>query len=451
FEVIKNPPKEPRETRWYELPSELYLMLLFLPVMGMTNLWDYPIYAVVLLVFLLGLNLLKSNFHDLTESIYQTIITGGKVIILSLLLMTPFLFSFVNPTLGVHFTRLKHLLSPVYWFQLFELWGFQFLIMILYWRYIFKTEPRYLEEQKRAALKKKTKPTKKVAPAAQTTPMTKAASETAAADNGKLGAARQWLHRMISGLSAADVFVFLICICAIGLFVGSELVYQKDITSDEYYRSNTYWKVGLQLFILLTIVVGYTAVRIFAIQRTRIKQILLGILVAIPIMMAMMYPFWSFRQAYGNFGQYLGLDASAYLKDLYPGDYEAAQWLNTNEKGQPAIVEAHGANGQAYSQYGRFTSVTGLPTILGWYDHEWFWRGNQSAPERDERASEVTTIYESPDLAPTQGILQKYQVKYIIIGQLEREKFKSLNEQKLISLGTVVFDSSGTKIIQVKN
>jgi uncharacterized membrane protein len=299
-----------------------------------------------------------------------------------------------------------------------------------------------------AALNKKAKNTKKAASVAQTKPIVKAASETAATDSGKLSA---WLRRKVSGFSAADLFVFLICICAIGLFAGSELVYQKDISPEEYYRSNTYWKVGLQLFILLTIMVGYTVVRIFAIQRTRVKQILLGILVAIPIMMAMMYPFWSFRQAYGNFGQYIGLDASAYLKDLYPGDYEAAQWLNTNEKGQPAIVEAHGANQQAYSQYGRFTSVTGLPTILGWYDHEWYWRGNQSAPERDERAGEVTNVYESPDLALTQSILQKYQVKYIILGQLEREKFKNLDEQKLISLGKVVFDSSGTKIIQVQN
>jgi uncharacterized membrane protein len=96
FEEIKNPPKKPRPPRWYELPFELYLMLLFLPVMWMTNAWDYPIYTVVLLVFLLGFNLLKNNFHDITESIYQTIITGGKVIVVSLLLLTPFFIIFVT-------------------------------------------------------------------------------------------------------------------------------------------------------------------------------------------------------------------------------------------------------------------------------------------------------------------------------------------------------------------
>ncbi|MCL6591607.1 MAG: hypothetical protein K6U80_16855 [Firmicutes bacterium] len=446
LEEMKSQKEPPPPSPWYKLPLELVLMLFFLPVMWMTNAWDYPIYAVVLLVFLVGLNLVKNNFHDLTESIYQGLITGGKAIILSLLLLTPFLISFVNPTMGVHFTRLNHLLSPVYWFQLFELWGFQFFFMILFWRYLFKTEPRYLEEQKRAvALKKpKTKVKSKVhAEARQTTP-------SPTADSGAFGAK---IRRIIMGLSAADLFVFLICICATGLFIGSELVYQKDISPPEHYRANTYWKVGLQLFILLAIMVGYTAIRIFAIPRGRKKQVLLAVAVAIPILMAMMYPFWSFSQAYGigQYGRYIGLDASAYLKDLYPDDHQAAEWLNANEKGQPVIVEAHGANQQSYTQKGRFTSVTGLPAILGWYDHEWYWRGNQSAAERDERANDVITLYEAEDMAAKRSILEKYQVKYIIIGQLERESYQKLDEQKLISLGKVVFNSPGTKIIQVQN
>lgn len=451
-EEIRNT-KEPREARWYELPLELILMLLFLPVLWLTNAWDYPIYAVVLLVFLFGLNLIKNNFRDVIDAIYQTIISGGKVVILSLLLLTPFLMSFANPTLGVHFTRLNHLLSPVYWFQLFELWGYQFFFIFLFGWYIYKIEPQYLERQKqRVAAKKKpqtakTKQASKTAQTASTVRSAPTAQQTAAS----LEKPGPRLFRIISGLSGADLFVLLICICAIGLFIGSELVYQKDISGDEYYRSNTYWKVGLQLFVLLAITVGYTAVRIFAIQRERKKQILWTVLVAIPIIMALMYPFWSFRQAYGNFTQYIGLDASAYLNDLYPDDYQAAQWLNANVKDQPVIVEAHGANGQSYSQKGRFTSVTGLPTILGWYDHEWYWRGNQSGPERDERANDVITVYESTDPAATQAVLKKYQVRYIILGQLERESYKNLNEPKLLSLGKVVFDSPGTKIIQVQN
>jgi len=91
--------------------------------------------------------------------------------------------------------------------------------------------------------------------------------------------------------------------------------------------------------------------------------------------------------------------------------------------------------------------ATGLPTVLGWRVHEWLWRGNY--PDLEARQREVKTIYEKGDIKASQEILQKYKVKYIILGDLERKKYQ-LDEEKLLSLGTVVLDSSQTKIIEVR-
>jgi uncharacterized membrane protein len=66
-----------------------------------------------------------------------------------------------------------------------------------------------------------------------------------------------------------------------------------------------------------------------------------------------------------------------------------------------------------------------------------------------ERVEEVATVYESDDLPATEAILAKYQIRYIIIGKLERDAFNNLKEDKLTALGTKVFDRGDTKIIEL--
>ncbi|MBU3978924.1 hypothetical protein KKE68_04465 [Patescibacteria group bacterium] len=134
-----------------------------------------------------------------------------------------------------------------------------------------------------------------------------------------------------------------------------------------------------------------------------------------------------------------------YLKTLYPSDYEAILWLNANISGQPVILEAQG---DSYTDYGRVSSNTGLPTVLGWTVHEWLWRGDYGVPA--PRITEVKDIYETKDLALTQKLLEKYKVKYVFIGALEYEKYPALDEQKFNKLGKLVFQKDRTKIYELK-
>ena len=91
--------------------------------------------------------------------------------------------------------------------------------------------------------------------------------------------------------------------------------------------------------------------------------------------------------------------------------------------------------------------ATGLPTVQGWFVHEWLWRGN--AEMIAERVNEVATVYESDDLSATEAILAKYRIQYIVVGKLERDTFEDLREDKLVALGRKVFDMPDTKIIQL--
>ena len=77
------------------------------------------------------------------------------------------------------------------------------------------------------------------------------------------------------------------------------------------------------------------------------------------------------------------------------------------------------------------------------------WRGDTGA--LNERAQEVETIYTSTNQEEVKALLEKYQVEYIFVGAREREKYESLNESMLQSLGNVVFsdEQSQTYVLQV--
>ena len=67
--------------------------------------------------------------------------------------------------------------------------------------------------------------------------------------------------------------------------------------------------------------------------------------------------------------------------------------------------------------------MTGLPTIQGWFTHEWLWRDDVTLVQ--ERIDDVMTIYESDDVEQTKELLDQYQVEYIVIGKLEYKNIRT--------------------------
>ena len=88
-----------------------------------------------------------------------------------------------------------------------------------------------------------------------------------------------------------------------------------------------------------------------------------------------------------------------------------------------------------------------MPTILGWTVHEWLWRGTYDIPA--PRINEVKTLYETSDTKITNAIIKKYNVKFIYIGKLEKQKYSKLNETKFKKIGKIIFSNSGTKIYKI--
>ena len=63
------------------------------------------------------------------------------------------------------------------------------------------------------------------------------------------------------------------------------------------------------------------------------------------------------------------------------------------------------ANGDSYSGFERVSASTGLPTILGWYVHEWLWRNNTD--DLNVKRDDVETIYTGTDQNQIQSLLRE--------------------------------------------
>ena len=259
-------------------------------------------------------------------------------------------------------------------------------------------------------------------------------------------------------LLQTDVFVFLLIILSTFLIILPEFIYLKDIYP-AHYRANTMFKLVFQSFMMLSISCGYIIVRLisnFKFQISNFSKKIFAIcylLFAICLItLVMTYPFLAVNSYYGldqkdTKGQSkkpTGLDGTTYLKTLYPGDYEAINWLNKNIKGQPVILEAQS---DSYTDFARVSSNTGLPTVLGWTVHEWLWRGTYDIPA--PRIAEIKTIYETPDPQTAKKLLNKYNVRLIFIGTLEYQKYPQLSEAKFQVLGRLLYQNQTTKIYQV--
>jgi uncharacterized membrane protein len=98
-------------------------------------------------------------------------------------------------------------------------------------------------------------------------------------------------------------------------------------------------------------------------------------------------------------------------------DYAAILYMQDHVNGSPVIVEGHT---EEYRWGSRFSIYTGLPSVVGW---SWHVRQHNSLLDGaiiDKRIDDVNNLYSTPDIQAAKQFLNKYQVRYIVVGGLER-------------------------------
>jgi uncharacterized membrane protein len=241
-----------------------------------------------------------------------------------------------------------------------------------------------------------------------------------------------------------DLFIASLFITSWALIAIPEFVYVKDIYVASHHRANTMFKLTYQAYVMFYLSSGYIAIRsLTLIKKKPIKLAALGLFTLL-FTLILWYPSIAINSYYNNLKSYRGLNGETWLDDRYPNLYGSVLWLRKNVKGQPTILEAPG---DSYTDFNVVSAYTGLPTVSGWFVHEWLWRGEASFPQA--RVTDIAQIYTSKNTTIAKSLLDKYKVKYIIIGPQEKRKYPDLNEKTFEQLGEIVFNSGDTRIFKL--
>ena len=195
-----------------------------------------------------------------------------------------------------------------------------------------------------------------------------------------------------------------------------EIVFLRDPYGSALHRMNTVFKLYFQAWLLLALafpalIVGWIESEDRWTRRIAVASVLIGLTASLCYPMAAIALRWNGRASFS-------LDGIAYLDRDHPSDGPAIRRLAAQTRGLPVVLEA---TGDPYSYYARVASNTGLPTVLGWANHESVWRGVDPRIERRKR--DVDLLYRETDADRLGAALAQYRVRYVFVGELERSRY----------------------------
>ncbi len=194
---------------------------------------------------------------------------------------------------------------------------------------------------------------------------------------------------------------------ALLLVLFCELFYINDSYAEPQERLNTVMKIYFQIWIL------WGVASAFFLSRVRNKALIVFavFLIAASTIHPVMTSFTMPNRDHMGCTQNLTLNGMEWVEEQHLVEYKAIKWLN-NKSG--VVVEAPG---DAYQYSSRVSSLTGMPTLVGWKSHENMWGRDWSDIHEREKAAQ--DIY----LNASYEAMREYDVKYVFLGEVEYQKY----------------------------
>jgi len=400
FVQIEN--SEKNKYKSFNYYARFAIIALILGIQKMTNYWDFPIYFVIIAITIIAKNLLCNKFNK--KSITETIFLLFGIILLEELFTLPFNLDLYISSTKVYFTGI---MSPLY--KLLVKWGLPVLCAISFLII-------FLINFKRTA-------------------------------NTKKGIFKEYLNNNLP-----DLYIIILSFCAIGLIILPEIIYLKDIYGDEFKRFNTMFKLTYQAFLLFSICTNYILAKICISKMKTINYIAFFLLIINLTTSAYGVDAILTTSKKTNYKGISKASTESYIQNSLPYDYRAIEWIRENIEKDKIILECTNL-GNSYSNSSRISTFTGNPTVLGWSYHEWIWRANQdhSMPkEVKNRTEDIKTVYTSTNISNIKDIINKYNISYIYIGEVEFKTYENINIDFLKTLGDTIYEYGNTYIIKVK-
>ena len=241
-------------------------------------------------------------------------------------------------------------------------------------------------------------------------------------------------------ISKQDLFIGCLVFLGIGLVLFPEVFYLRDQFG---WRMNTIFKFYFQAWILLSISSAYAVGQIGTIKSVFLKN---GIKVVcvLGILVGLIYPIFAIKESMIRLGdETIILDGNQYLEKSNPDEYEAIRILDLANYG--VVSEAVGGS---YTNFGRVSKITGLPTVLGWPGHEVQWRGGSE--EIGSREFDIKELYSTNNWISAKSTLDKYNIRYVYIGDLERTTYQVSEEKFKINL-SIYYENQSVVIYEYES
>jgi YYY domain-containing protein len=232
---------------------------------------------------------------------------------------------------------------------------------------------------------------------------------------------------------------FLILLIFIGLLLvlAPEFIYLRDQFST---RMNTVFKFYFQAWQMWAVAASVIVV-ILLYELKNLGRILFVVLMTLLVGAGLVYPAFAFSDVSRH--TTLNLDGASHLS---ADTVAAIQWLQQAPLGN--LVEAVG--GSYDSNFARYSSQSGQPTMIGWPGHEGQWRNGIYDAGRIDA---VQTLYTTADWSVAQSIIDAYDVRYIVVGEWERYKYNTdqlaINEDKFVENLVVAFQNPTVTIYEM--
>lgn len=249
----------------------------------------------------------------------------------------------------------------------------------------------------------------------------------------------------------------LLAAAAMGIII-TEVFYVWDSFG---VRMNTVFKVHYQVWTLLAVSTGIGVAWVIVQRPKRFSPAQGGLGVAgasglVLLLLGAVYgPLGAVERIEGSPSTSIQLDGLATYRERFPDDAAAIDWLLNNAERGDHMLEAIGDD---YTDYGRVSAITGIPTTMGWRGHELQWRGGTELFGRRIKDTEEIyrgqTVAEDDDLTEDQlkRTLEFYDIDYIFVGSLERSDFGDDTAGRLLASMPnrleVAFESGDTTILR---
>jgi YYY domain-containing protein len=240
--------------------------------------------------------------------------------------------------------------------------------------------------------------------------------------------------------SPTDLFALALFVFGALVTLAVEFVYIRDFFGT---RLNSVFKFYYQTWVLWTVAGAYATMRLLGARGVFGK--LVGVVCLALVAVGLLFPAFGIpskitfsRDAYGT--QQPTLDGMDWLRRSRTADGKLIDWLNANVNDDAVILET--PHEGSYDYKGRISAFTGLPTPVGWAFHELQWRG--AYDQAGVRKSQVDQLFNTTDPLEAQTRLRELKVKYVVIGDTERQSYPPEGLDKFAQICKTAFQSGNT-------